>query len=121
MKEYTKFDEKGAIVCYGSMQDEVFETTENILEGSYNDSEFYILNNNPVERPTLQLNKNILTANGIDTILATVPIPFTICIDGELYEISDGIFEFSTTIAGTYIIEAKTFPYKENPIEIIAI
>lgn len=123
MKEYTQYELfTGQIIKYGVSSDEIFDVVPNLIEGAYADSAYYIVNRIATIRPILMLNKSKIIADGSDKVICTdLPIPFVVCIDGDPYEITDGIFEFSTNIPGAYIIEAKTFPYREEPIEIVAI
>ena len=124
MKEYTKFDTTGRISDYGLMLEDVFNTysSEEIIEGQYNDRLYYILNGQPTLRPTLQLVKNTLIANGTDEIIITnLPVPFTISIDDIMYETTDGEFIFSTYVKGFYSIKAMTFPYRDASLIIEAI
>ena len=104
------------------MQDEVFATYTNIIEGQYDDSEYYVVNATPVERPTLQFSKTTLIADGVDELVViNLPIPFQISIDDVIYEITDGEFRFSTETAGVYYIKAMTFPYREGELTVEAI
>lgn len=123
MIEYSKYNnDNGEIIQYGIMQNELFEKEEHIVAGAYRNTDFYISDGVAVPRPEFTLPKLELTADGTDSIFVSdLPIPFTVEIDGEQYEIDDGIFEFKTTVPGIYKISAATFPYKNNIIEVTAI
>jgi len=70
---------------------------------------------------TASINKTILSANVIDSIeISTLPIPCTITIDSETYEVTDGVFEFTVDTPGTYIIKATCFPYQPKEWEVTA-
>lgn len=123
MIEYSQFNsENGMILQFGLCQDEVFPLMENVIEGVYDDSFYYVANYLPIERPKLNLSALTIKADGVETVTAIdLPIPFVIAIDGDEYEITDGSFEFTTTIPGEYRIQAKTFPYTDKTFTITAI
>ena len=124
MKEYTRFDDNGKITDYGLMLADAFDAYDSngIIEGNYDDRIYYIVDNVPCVRPTLQLSKTTIIANGADeSIASNLPIPFNVEIDNSSYEINDGEFIFSTNVPGKYIIKVNTFPYSEDFIIIEAI
>lgn len=125
MIDYTLFDtETGKIKSFGTVQEEVFVSrrseSHNIIDGAYDDAVYYIVDDVPVKRPSFELSKVAVAADGIDSTIATgLPVPSVFDIDGEEYTVVDGVFEFSTTIPGRYLITMKTFPYTENTIEVV--
>ena len=70
---------------------------------------------------TATLNKTHIFDNGTDTaIISTLPIPCTITVNSDTYEVTDGVFEFTVDTPGTYIIKATCFPYQPKSWEVIA-
>lgn len=68
------------------------------------------------------LSSTNMLANGIDTVTSSnLPIPCTITIDDTTYTVDDGIFEFTTDLAGTYTIKAEAFPYLPKEWEVTAV
>ena len=123
MIPYTLFDiETGRLLAYGIIQEEIFKKRSDMIFGNYDDAVFYKKGDDIICRPALQLNKNTLTADGVDElIIGDLPIPFRISIDDIVYEITDGELRFSTETPGIYFIKAETFPYKDDIIEIEAV
>ena len=122
MIDFTRYDSTGRILCFGTMQRIVFDDLTDVLEGQYNDELYYVMGGIPVPRPTFTPQKTELLADGVDeTVVTGLPIPFIVDIDGEEYTVDDGSFEFSTTFPGTYKITPRTFPYRQQTIEVVAI
>jgi hypothetical protein len=70
---------------------------------------------------TASINQTDLISNGVDiAIISNLPIPCTITIDPEIYEVTDGVFEFTVDTPGTYTIKAECFPYQPKEWEVIA-
>lgn len=70
---------------------------------------------------TATINKNTITADDTDTaIISTLPTPCTVTVDDDVYEVDDGVFEFTVDTPGTYIIKAECFPYQPKEWEVIA-
>lgn len=116
MIEYSKFDPAtGMILRFGLCQDEVFHAESNVIEGAFDDSKYYVVDHAPVERPRLDLPTYEILADGVDElVIVGLPVPCIISVDDEDYEITDELFEFSTTIPGEYRLQAKTFPYTDE-------
>jgi hypothetical protein len=72
------------------------------------------------EAPT-EPNKLTIIANGDDLFILTgLPIPCTVTVDNNTYEIDDGEFGFPTTISGIYKVKVESFPYITKEWEVIA-
>ena len=77
-----------------------------------------------INRPpiTAEPNKLTLAADGIDSIvIAGLPIPCTVIVDEQEFEVEDGGFEFAVDFPGTYQITLTMFPYIDKTFEVIAI
>ena len=84
---------------------------------------YYDLANSLVPRPeiTAALNKASMFADGLDSIIISgLPVPCELEIEEVTYDVPDGDFEFTTTLAGTYTIIARSFPYLEKSWEVTA-
>lgn len=51
--------------------------------------------------------------------LSGLPQPCRVHINGEAYDVDDGIFEYETTLAGTYFVTVEAFPWLDWKGEII--
>ena len=123
MIEYSKVDlNTGRILYFGELQLSVFHRQPDVIEGRYDDSTYWAPGLVPTPRPVLSFDKVEILANGEDEAVAIdLPVPFIVDIDGEEYQTTDGSFEFSTDVPGTYVITPKTFPYREEPVEVVAL
>jgi len=85
----------------------------------------YFVNNGEVAiRPPIPSTISALTlsADSIDSIIiSSLPNPCSVTVDGTTYEVTDGSFEFSTTMPGAYSIVVESFPYKPTTFEVTAI
>lgn len=120
MKYYSEYHSvTGQITKSGACSIDVFEQLSNVIEGAYNDLDYFIHNGLAVARPKFILDKLEVQANNIDKVTCSgLPIPFTVQIDTDEYVIDDGVFEFSTDIAGEYKITPLTFPYFRETITV---
>jgi hypothetical protein len=66
----------------------------------------YILNGEPTERPTQSTTLDARTLTGL-------PIPATLHIDGETYEVDDGTAELDFILPGTYRLRVVAWPYRD--------
>ena len=67
-------------------------------------------------RPTIELN--ITKNSSYDFIINNLPIPCTIEVNNEIYDVLDGNFEFTANVVGTYTLTVKAFPYITKICEI---
>jgi hypothetical protein len=75
-------------------------------------------------RPTMAAtaNKLTITADGVDTcIISSLPNPCSVTVDDATYEVIDGSFEFSTLLAGEYVVKLESFPYKPKEFLVTAV
>lgn len=82
-----------------------------VVEGEYDNREFYILDGQPTERPTSPVNLSDLTLLG-------VPAGSTLTINGESYE-ADGDVELEFPLPGTYSLRVECWPYKDWAGEVV--
>ncbi|UXN62918.1 hypothetical protein N8E89_09335 [Phyllobacterium sp. A18/5-2] len=74
----------------------------------------YVKDGVVLDRPTLPAGDVEIKADGIDAyVLEGLPVPCTVLMDGVLVEIDDGLLEFSTADAGTYVFES-VFPFVDG-------
>jgi len=85
----------------------------------------YFVNNGEVAiRPLNPATISALTllADSIDSItISSLPNPCSVTVDDATYEVTDGSFEFSTTMPGAYSVVVESFPYKPTTFEVTAI
>lgn len=66
-------------------------------------------------------NKLTMAADNVDSIIiAGLPIPCTVAVDGAEYLVDDGEFEFTTDVSGIYKIAVESFPYIPKSWEVTA-
>jgi hypothetical protein len=82
-----------------------------VVEGEYDNREFYILNGQPTERPTSPVTLSDLTLQG-------VPAGSTLTINGESYS-AEGNVELEFPLPGTYRLRVECWPYKDWEGEVI--
>lgn len=91
-----------------------------IIEGNIY---YYDLANSIILRPTnpATIDKTILTANGVDqATISNLPTPTVVKVNGDTYTVTDGTFEFTIDLPGTYPIIVDSFPYLTKEFEVTA-
>jgi hypothetical protein len=76
-----------------------------VVEGEYDNRDFYILNGEVTERPA-----SPVTINGLN--LSGIPTGSTLWIDGERYEAEGGV-ELEFPLPGSYSLRVECWPYKD--------
>jgi len=118
-----------SVSCPSTEIDFYITETVDAKEGIEDGNNYYILNNEVVERPPnpITINKTALMADGVDEIIFTeVPPNTKLKIfqytpeDYYEYDLLEGTDTFSTTISSTYLIMIESFPYKDMEITINA-
>jgi len=82
-----------------------------VVEGEYDNREFYILNGQPTERPTSPVTLSDLTLQG-------VPAGSTLTINGESYS-AEGNVELEFPLPGTYRLRVECWPIKDWEGEVV--
>lgn len=87
-----------------------------------NNADDYMEGGFPVPRPTLAFDKTTIVANGVDeAVLANLPNPTTVLVDGAEHVVTDGTFELSAIMPATYVVEVPDpFPYLSYRAEVVA-
>lgn len=97
-----------------------FAPTEIVIEGEWDDSLYYVLDFEVVPRPRVEVPENkTLIGNDEDTLVVNdippgsmVTITRPAPLSPQMYQVDDGIFEWSTTRPGRYTFEIQSpFPY----------
>lgn len=71
---------------------------------------------------TAELNQEVLLANSQDFIIISgLPIPCTIKIDDQEFQVDDGEFEISTDMSGVYKITCEAWPHIQKAWEVEAV
>ena len=79
---------------------------DSVVEGEYDNRQWYILNGQPTERPASPVTLSNLTLQG-------VPAGSTLLINGEGYEGVEGNVELEFPLPGVYSLRVECFPYKD--------
>lgn len=131
MTGYVVFGPEGKILRSGYCQDNAVHLQpgagEGVVFGFATDSDsyvdtfnYYTITSFPANHA--QIDKITIVADSTDTATITgLPTPCTITVDGASYEVTDGVFEFTVDISGTYKIKAEAFPYLPKEWEITAV
>jgi hypothetical protein len=84
----------------------------------------YIVDGTVTPRPTNPTTPSGLSvvADGTDLFtLSGLPNPSTVLVDGTPYEVTDGVFEVSFDLPGSYRVQVEAFPYLPVEYEVTAI
>lgn len=76
----------------------------------------YVAGGAVVDRPAcpITIDKTLITANGVDSFtLSNVPTGATVWCQGKGYQVNDGTFTYTTTIAGIFTVAVFLFPTKD--------
>jgi hypothetical protein len=76
------------------------------VSGFYTNTDHYMLNGQPTERPTQSTTRNGCTLIGL-------PVPATLHIDGETYTVDNGEAELEFPLPGTYRLRVEAWPFKD--------
>lgn len=82
-----------------------------VVEGEYDNRDFYIFNGEVTERPASPVTLSDLTLLG-------VPAGSTLTIKGERYE-AEGDVELEFPLPGTYSLRVECWPYKDWEGEVV--
>ena len=117
---YTKYNPKNGMIewvinCEENM---LTENDRPNISGNYGAGAFYVdvaasppLAKRRPPQNTRQSRRNI-AADGVETItLSALPVPCRVDVDGERYDVEDGIFEWGTRRAGEYSLRVTAFPF----------
>jgi hypothetical protein len=74
------------------------------------------------------IDKTSIAADGVDAAVMTLPttepngtaISVWVLVEGQRYEVSDGVFEFTIDTPGEYAIRCQGTNYKENVFTVTA-
>jgi len=122
----------GRIICVNyisALLTKSMETTDDtdffvVTDESFDPANSYflhgVLNKKPIQQTTLS---NIpVIANGVDCgVLQYLPTPCTVSMNGEVYEVTDGLLELSFDTPGEYQVTVSAFPYLDKTFTIEAI
>jgi hypothetical protein len=118
MKQYIVFNTQGEITRTGVCQDHLLSQQagpgEQSIEGVARDTLHYIDATYPPtvhEKTEMQavIDKTEILSDGADeATISNLPVPCTLFVNGEKYQVEDGEFSLSTEIPGTYAIECRS-------------
>lgn len=76
----------------------------------------------PKQPMSLQMTDPHITADGVDEcVIGNIPAGVTVEHNGQVYEITDGVVEFATDLAGTYVLKFSGIPYLDEEVTIEAV
>lgn len=131
MENFTVYNKyTGKIIRTGSCTKFYIDTQailpfEHVIAQSSNYSTDYVDINTGLILPLLGMNvvasEIPIASDGMDPfVLSGLPIPCTVVVDEQEFEIDDGEFSFSTPLPGIYQVTVKAFPYLEKTWEVVA-
>lgn len=115
---YLKVDERGRILAYRDTDPSgpslaVYRETERLVlaDAPYPPATHYVTDSDEIhERPEMSVALD--TEHG-RIILADLPVPCTVSVGGEIYQVDDGELEWMTPLPGVYTVEVRAWPYRE--------
>lgn len=94
---------------------------EALVRGAANDLLHYVVDGVIVDRPTFSISKTEIVADDVDgAVIANLPDPVTVKVDGIAYEVTGGAVSISSPTPATYKVEIDHFPYQLFRTEIVA-
>lgn len=88
------------------------------IEGGYDKNEFFVdveaAQPTIKERPPMKIrqNKTEIKADGAELVkFSKLPKPCKVQVNGEDYQVKDGIFEWGTRLPGVYVVRVVAFPF----------
>lgn len=85
---------------------------EAYVDGAYSAFTYYILNGTP----TL---KAVMSPVVVGSTISELPIPCTVYVDSTLYQVDDGVFEFSSPLPGPYKCIISAVPYLTTEVTLL--
>jgi len=76
------------------------------VSGFYTNTDHYMLNGEPTERPTQSTTLDGRSLTGL-------PVPALLHIDGETYTVDNGEAELEFPLPGTYRLRVEAWPFKD--------
>ena len=118
--EYTKYDAKTGIITWVISADEEMLTENDFpnIPGAYDASTHFVdIATDPPEikeRPSIKTkqNKTEIKADGAELVkFSKLPKPCKVQVNGEEYQVEDGVFEWGTRLPGVYVVRVVAFPF----------
>lgn len=79
------------------------------VDGEWSPYSYFVFNGEPRERPAIEV---VIDGHTISNL----PIPCTVKIDGQRYEVDDGVMELDSNHPGPHTLSVEAFPYKPTKI-----
>lgn len=83
------------------------------LDGQWPGDAYYVDNGQPTPRPIMAITTTGATLTGL-------PIPATVIIGADRYEVDDGDVELDFPLPGTYRVRVEAWPYQDWETEVTA-
>ncbi|WP_352402675.1 hypothetical protein [Pyramidobacter sp.] len=114
----TFFDSSGRFTGTLSSTDEIgFALTvqeRDYIDGLWDGERYYydMTAGEAMLRPTMPVEQS-------GRVLRGLPLPCTVTVDGASYDVSDGIFEYESPLAGPHPVTVAAWPYLDWKGEIV--
>ena len=118
--EYTKYNAKTGMITWVISADEGMLTENDFpnIPGAYDSSTHFVdVEAAPPtikERPPMKIrqNKTEIKADGADLVkFSKLPKPCKVQVNGEEYQVEDGVFEWGTRLPDVYVVRVVAFPF----------
>src|SRR5574337_1008533 len=113
---YTVYDSVGRILrsvnCPPQMRRLQRRDNEFLIEGESDPHNHMVVDGSIVERP-----ENM--AEVIGTSIVNVPVPSTMYIGPDMYEISKPTVDLDLPLGRTYLVRLESFPYKDKILKVV--
>lgn len=107
--------------CIASDLELQLQEGEALVLGSSDDLTHYVLDGEIVDRPTFSISKTEIVADDVDeAVIANLPDPVTITVDGVPYEVAGGTLAITSPMPAAYKIEIDHWPYRPFKVEVVA-
>lgn len=100
---------KWHLSCPTSMVDVNLPSNLSTVEGLWEPNDFFVFDGEIRSRPDIEM---VVSGHTVSNL----PVPCTVRIDGQDYEIEDGAIEFESNHPGPHSLRIEAFPYKPTVI-----
>lgn len=120
IKKFTVYNSVGVIMRTGNCPAEALSMQardgETVVEGHWPDDEYYFDGDQPKPKKeiTPTFSKKTLAADGTDSItISGIPAPCRVALEETVYDVPDGVFEFTVDQLGVHAIQIRATHYHD--------
>lgn len=84
-----------------------------MISGTWPAEQFYVVDGCPVRRPDMAITVGGKAFSGL-------PIPATVRVGEESFEVTDGAAELTFMVPGYYRVDITAFPFQDSAFEVTA-